>query len=141
MSTVAAPYGLKPIKLIGSQPFSAAMREIAMTINSANGIFMGDLVNIAAGQPTSVAATPTTTAGVNTPVGVCVGVRYTDPVMKQEQHNTFLPANAITNGYTKVWIKVVDDPDVLFLVQADGAVTRSAEQLQRTEHRNRQLQG
>lgn len=125
MATVSAPYGLKPIKLIGSQPFAAAMREIAMTVNSANGIFTGDLVNITTGQPTSITATPTTTANTATPVGVCVGVRYTDPVMKQELHNSYLPANAITNGYTKVWIKVVDDPDVLFMVQADGVVARA----------------
>lgn len=125
MSSTSAPYGLRPVKLIGSQQFAGAIREIKMTTNSANGIFTGDLVNITAGQPSAITATPTTTANTATPVGVCVGVRYTDPVNQQERHNTYLPANAITNGYTNVWIKVVDDPDCLFVVQADGAVTRA----------------
>jgi hypothetical protein len=124
MALTSAPYGLKPVKLIGGQQFAGQIREIKMTTNSSAGIFNGDLVNIASGQPTAVTATPTTTANSNTPVGVCVGVRYTPPGFG-EQHAQYLPANAITNGYLNVWIKVVDDPDCLFLVQADGAVARS----------------
>lgn len=123
MSTTAAPYGLKPVKKIGSVSFPGAMIEIAHTTNSATGIFYGDIVAINGGNPVAGAATPTTTRGTSTPVGVCVGVRYTDPTTKQEHHAQYLPANAVTNGYTNIYIKVVDDPDAVFMVQADGAVT------------------
>lgn len=123
MSSIAAPYGLRAIKLIGSQAFAGAIREIPMTANSATAIFSGDLVGMASGSAAAATATPTTTRSANNPVGVCVGVRFTDPIMHQEQHDTFLPANAITGGYTNVWIKVCDDPDALFMVQANGAVT------------------
>lgn len=126
MSATAAPYGMKPIKLIGSQAFPSAMRELAMTTNSATAIFFGCGITLNSGQPANLAATPTTTRGTSTPVGVCMGVRYTDPVTKNEQHAQYLPANAITNGYTNVFIKVCDDPDALFLIQADGTVAATA---------------
>lgn len=126
MATVAGPYGLNPINLQGGrQNTGGSMREFVMTTNSATGIFYGDLVSIVSGQPAAATATPTTTVGANTPIGVCVGVRYQDPTLKQFQYSQFLPANAITNGYLNVWIRVCDDPDQLYVVQADGAVARS----------------
>ena len=44
MSTVAAPYGLKPISLIGGQSFTGGtIREYLMTTNTATAIFNGAL--------------------------------------------------------------------------------------------------
>lgn len=126
MSTVSKPYGLKPLKKQGSQPNGGAIREFKMTTNSSAGIFTGDPVAINSGSPVAAAATPTTTRGTSTPVGVCVGVRYTDPVTKCEMHAAYLPANAITNGYTNVYIKVDEDPDTLYLIKADETVAASA---------------
>jgi hypothetical protein len=126
MAATASPYGLRPVKVLGGGYNTNSIREIKMTVNSASGIFAGDLVSTTAGEPAAAAATPTTTGSANTPTGVCVGVRYVDPTLKQAHHGMYLPANAITNGYTDVWVKVVDDPDMLFLVQADGAVTRAS---------------
>lgn len=125
MAATSTPFGLRPVNMIGGQAFNGgAIREIKMTANSATAIFTGDLVQLAAGEPSAMGATPTTsTAGL---VGVCVGVRYIDPVMKYEVHSQFLPANAVNSGYTEIWIKVCDDPDQLFAVQASGAVTRAA---------------
>lgn len=125
MSATSAPYGLKAVMLLGSQQFAGAMREIPMAVNSATGFFFGDLVNITAGTPAAITATPTTAASAATPVGVFVGVRYTDATLHQEQHAQYLPANAISAGATKVFIQVVDDPDALFLVQANGPIARS----------------
>lgn len=126
MSTISAPYGLKPIKLIGSQPFAAATREIAMTTNSASAIYTGSAVTLNSGQPAIITGTPTTTRGTTTPVGVCVGVSYTDPTLKYEMFAQYLPANAVNLGYTNIKIKIVDDPDCLFMIQADGAVAATA---------------
>lgn len=123
MASTASPYGLRPLNLIGGQVFAGAFREIPMTVNSATAIFNGDVVQISAasaGQPSAVAASPTTSsAGI---VGVCVGVRYVTPDLKQPQYAQYLPANAITSGYTDVFIRVTDDPDALFVVQAVGSV-------------------
>lgn len=126
MSAISAPYGLVPVKMIGGRAMPHAMREVPMTANSATGIFLGDLVNVTGGTATAVTATPTTTAGTATPVGVCMGVRYTDAVSKQEVHSNFFPANGITSGHTNVFIKVMDDPDCIFQVQADEAVAASS---------------
>lgn len=122
MSTVQAPYGLRPINLIGGQSFTGGtIRKYAMTTNSATGIFFGDVVQIADGQPSALTATPTTSSvGV---VGVCVGVQYTDPTLKYSQWAQFLPANAVSSGYTNIYVSVIDDPDQLYQVQADGSVT------------------
>jgi hypothetical protein len=122
MSTVQAPYGLRPINLIGGQSFTGGtIRKYYMTTNSATGIFFGDVVSISDGQPSALTATPTTSSvGV---VGVCVGVQYTDPTLKYSQWAQFLPANAVNSGYTNIYVSVIDDPDQLYQVQADGSVT------------------
>lgn len=124
MSAVSAPYGLRPVKLLGGQPYAGAIREIKMTSNSATGIFTGDLVSVTSGEPAAATATPTTTRSANTPVGVCVGVRYTDATTKQEYHTQYFPAGGITAGHTNVYIKVCEDPDAVFMVQADGSMDR-----------------
>jgi hypothetical protein len=126
MSATSAPYGLKPVKLTGSQNFAAAVVEYPMTSNSTTGIYTGDLVSINSGTAVASTATPTTTRSANSPFGVCVGVRYTDATSKQEVHNSYFPANGVTSGHTNVYIKVVDDPNAIFQVQADGAVAASS---------------
>lgn len=126
MSTVSAPYGLKPISLIGGQSFTGGtIREYLMTTNNTAPIFTGDLVQLGAavaGQPTVVAATPTTsTAGI---AGVCVGVRYqlAGQQLGYPLYAQYLPANAVTAGYTNIFIRVVEDPDQLYQVQSLGSV-------------------
>jgi hypothetical protein len=113
-----------PLNLIGGQSFTGgSIRDYVMTTNSATAIFKGDIVQLgaaAAGQPTAMTATPTTsTRGL---VGVAVGVSYVDPVLKYQVYANFLPAGAISAGYTNVAIRVVEDPDQLYQVQADGSV-------------------
>jgi hypothetical protein len=126
MATVASPYGLRPINLIGGRPNpGGAMREVPMgpTGNTGTAIYTGDIILIgasAAGQPTAASATPTTsTGGV---IGVCVGVSYVDPVLKYVVHAQYLPANAVNNGYTNIIVKVNDDPQQLYQIQAAGSV-------------------
>lgn len=136
MAQVASPYGLRPIKLVGSQSNSGAIREFKLSTTNATAMYNGDPIQLsAAGNPQPLTATPTTaTAGV---VGVCVGVRYVMPGTKQPVFAQSLPVGAIAAGYTDVYIRVVDDPDMLFQVQgsaafgsltngADGAIGKNA---------------
>lgn len=122
MAAVSSPYGLRPVNLIGAQSFNGGnIREIKLSTNVSTAFYTGDVIQLSsAGNPASLAATPTagTTAGI---IGVCVGVRYTDPVLKYTVHGQYLPGGAITAGYTDVFIKVVDDPDALFMVQGSAA--------------------
>lgn len=129
MASVSSPYGLKPISLIGGQSFTGGtIREYQLTYNNTAPIFNGDLVALGTtsntpGQPTVVTATPTTSStGV---VGVCVGVRYqlAGQQLGYPLYAQYLPANAITAGYTNVFVRVIEDPDQLYQVQAAGSVT------------------
>jgi hypothetical protein len=124
MAAVASPYGLRPINLIGGRPNpGGAMREVAYTVDNATAIYTGDIILIgasSAGQPTAASATVTTsTGGV---IGVCVGVSYVDPVLKYQVHTQYLPANAVTAGYKNIIVKVNDDPQQLYQIQAAGSV-------------------
>lgn len=124
MASTASPYGLIPVNLIGGQSFNGgAIREVPMTVNTATAIYTGDVILIgasSAGQPTAAGATVTTsTGGV---LGVCVGVSYVDPVLKYQVHAQYLPANAITGGYTNVIIKVNDDKDQIYQIQGAGSI-------------------
>ena len=42
--TVSAPYGLKPVNLIGGQVFAGATRQMEIASGYATSIFFGDLV-------------------------------------------------------------------------------------------------
>ena len=123
MASVASPFGLKPVNLIGGQSFNGGtIREIKLPSNVAAAYYTGAVIYLNTnGVPTPLAATPTagTTAGI---VGVCVGVRFTDPVLKQTQFSQYLPSGAITAGYTDVYIRVCDDPDQLYSIQAATVV-------------------
>ena len=128
MATTASPYGLKPINLIGGQAFTGGtIREYKLTTNNTDPIFNGDLVKLTAGVPSTVTATPVagTTLGI---VGVCVGVRYqlAGQQLGYPLFAQYLPAGAVNAGYTNIFIRVVDDPDQLYQVQASDAVTTTS---------------
>jgi len=122
MAATSTPYGLKPINLIGGQSFNGGViREIKLSTNNTNAFYTGDVIQLtSAGNPQPLTATPTTgtTAGI---VGVCLGVSYVDPNLKYQVFAQYLPAGAITGGYTNVTIHVCDDPDQLYQVQGSAA--------------------
>ena len=60
MSSVATPYGLKPVQMIGGAPYNGGViREYKVSANNAAAIFNGDLVVLSsAGQPSAVSSSP-----------------------------------------------------------------------------------
>jgi len=130
MASVASPFGLRPINLIGGQAFNGGViREFKVASNNSAAIFNGDLVALdTAGLPAAVSATPVAikipstssdaTAGI---VGVCVGCRYIDST-GITQFRQYLPANIITAGATDVFVRVMDDPDALLQIQGTAAL-------------------
>ena len=108
--TVSAPYGLKPVNLIGGQVFAGATRLMEIASGYATSIFFGDLVKrVAAG--TIEKDTGTTTA---TPAGVFMGVSFTNSSTGQVQQQQFYPASQAIASGTKIFAVVADDPDTLF---------------------------
>ena len=108
--TVSAPYGLKPVNLIGGQVFAGATRLMQIASGYATNIFFGDLVKrVAAG--TIEKDTGTATA---TPCGVFMGVQFTNGSAGQVQQQQFYPASQSIASGTKIFAVVADDPDTLF---------------------------
>lgn len=120
MAATATPYGLIPYELAGAALRGAA-RKFPIGANNTNAIYFGSAVSLNSGVITVIGATPTTTRNGNTPVGVFVGCEYVDPTGRPTWAQ-YLPANATTAGYTNIYVYVVDDPRVVFKVQANGTV-------------------
>ena len=117
--TVSAPYGLKPINLIGGQVFAGATRQMEIASGYATNIFYGDLVQrISDGTITK--DTGTTTA---TPCGVFLGVSFTNASTGQVQQQQFYPASQSIKSGTKIFAVVADDPDTLFQVAVVSGTT------------------
>ena len=117
--TVSAPYGLKPVNLIGGQVFAGATRLMEIASGYATNIFFGDLVKrVAAG--TIEKDTGTATA---TPCGVFMGVSFTNSSTGQIQQQQFYPASQAIASGTKIFAVVADDPDTLFQVAVVSGTT------------------
>ena len=120
--TISAPYGLKPVNLIGGQVFAGSTRLMEIASGYATNIFYGDLVKRVA-DGTIEKDTGTATA---TPNGVFLGVSFTNASTGQVQQQQYYPASqAIATG-TKIFAVVADDPDTLFQVVSCSSGTTVA---------------
>lgn len=124
MAATATPYGLIPYELAGAALRGAA-RKFPIGADNTNAIYFGSAVSLNSGVITVIGATPTTTRNANTPVGVFVGCEYVDATGRPTWAQ-YLPASATTAGLTKIYVYVVDDPRVVFKVQADESVATTA---------------
>jgi hypothetical protein len=105
---VSAPYGLKPINLIGGQVFAGSTREYAIPYGYATSIFYGDIVGLTRGNVQRLSVS-TGTAGTVT--GVFLGCSYTNPTTKQKQFAQYWPASTTAGDAVAI---VCDDPDTVF---------------------------
>ena len=81
MSTIAAPYGLKPVNLIGGQPYAGSTRQLKIASGYDSNLFNGQIVAIHTDgtiilMPSIGSAADPFDAGT---IGVFVGCTYTDP--------------------------------------------------------------
>ena len=116
---VSAPYGLKPVNLIGGQVFSGATRLMEIASGYAANIFYGDLVKRIS-DGTIEKDTGTATA---TPCGVFLGVSFTNASTGQIQQQQYYPASTAVKSGTKIFAVVADDPDTLFQVAVVSGTT------------------
>jgi hypothetical protein len=105
---VSAPYGLKPINLIGGQVFAGSTREYAIPYGYSTSIFYGDIVGLTRGNVQRLSVS-TGTAGTVT--GVFLGCSYTNPTTKQKQFAQYWPASTTAGDAVAI---VCDDPDTVF---------------------------
>ena len=112
--TIDAPYGLKPINLIGGQVFAGQtrLRRIASTYTT--NIFFGDPVKLVA-DGTIERATNTSDAPNEGFAGVFMGCTYVSAATKQPTWSQYWPGVSVVSG-TVIQAYVADDPDQLFQV-------------------------
>jgi hypothetical protein len=130
MASTASPYGFKPVNEVGGLPYAGSTRSFALNpAGYGTNIFNGSLVYVATtgylqlvtadGSDGTTNAFPagTTLTGA---VGVFVGCSYVN-AQGQTLFSQYYPANALN-----AVAFVVDDPNTVFQVQADGSLTIAA---------------
>jgi hypothetical protein len=115
---IPAPYGLKPINLIGGQVFAGSTRSLPIQYGYATNIFYGDFVVLSRGFVTRAAVT--TGTGSNQVTGIFLGVTFTNPVTRQKQFQQFWPASTLSGDAQAI---VCDDPDTVFKAVVCSATT------------------
>ena len=115
MAATASAYGLKPVKLIGDRPWSNSLQRYKIASAYATNIFAGDVVKLIA-DGTIEKDTGTSTA---TPIGVFMGVHFTDPTNKWPTFKRQWTASTVA---TDAVAYVAADPDLVFEIQAAGAI-------------------
>lgn len=120
MTNIAAPFGLRPIGRLGNgslEPF----RQYPIASGYATAIATGDVVHLVDGGTATTIEKQAGTGDDSTEidiVGIFLGCEYTDPLSGQLVHSQLWPASTAA---TDAVAYVVDDPQVLFAIQADGA--------------------
>jgi len=118
MANVNEKFGLRPYRSLNGAPWNNAQNRYTIANNLSTAIFQGDPV-----KPTT--AGNVTLARSNTSdriVGVFNGVFYNDPSTQKPTFRNNYPGSIAVAGITAF---VVDDPDTVFLVDADAAFTRA----------------
>ena len=118
MANVSEKFGLRPYRKLDGTPLVGAQNRYTIASGYATAIYQGDLVE------------PLTSGniqkhGANTSdavVGVFNGVFYTDPTTQKPTFKNFYPGGIAASDITAF---VIDDPDAVFLIDADAAFTRA----------------
>ena len=106
--SVAAPYGLVPVRMVNGSPYNGAMRHYKIASGYNTAIFNGDAVKLVTGGTVERDAAD----AAMTPIGVFLGCSYTDPDMGLVFRNSY-PAGTVADDITAF---VCDNTDVLFKV-------------------------
>jgi hypothetical protein len=110
--TVSAPYGLKPINLIGGQVFAGSTRQRRIA-SGASSIGFGDPLQFDTDGTVKV-TTSTTTAPASGFAGVFLGCSFVSSVTGQPTYSqSWISGTSVKSG-TYITAYVADDPDTLF---------------------------
>ena len=121
MAASASPYGLRPANMMGGQPMTHGIRLYKIVAAYGTSIFNGDLVTIGTNGYLEK-MTGTTSGGA---IGVFLGVEYEDDSMGL-LHRQMWTASTATKTGKPIWGYVMDDPNALFMVQADDTLAQTA---------------
>jgi len=130
MALTAAPYGLKPVKRADGMPYAGATSQFLIDpAGEATNLFYGQVVILGADGYIALSTATGADVGNNNlgganlgAIGVFVGCEYVNSSGQLVQAQ-FYPSGTSNGDAIKAY--VVDDPNVLFQVQADGAMDQS----------------
>ena len=124
MAAVAAPYGFKPVNLIGGTPYAGSTRQIKIASGYASNLYNGQIVRIATDGTIALMVNLGSAADVFLAgtVGVFVGCTYTDPTLKYKLNSQYWPTGTVASD---AMAYVVDDPNAVFQVQSAGSLTQA----------------
>jgi len=118
MANVLEKFGLRPYRKLDGTPLVGAQNRYTIASGHTTAIFQGDMV-----IPLASGNIDRHTAGNATAiVGVFNGCFYTDPTTQKPTYSNYYPGGVAASDITAF---VVDDPDAVFLVDADAAFTRA----------------
>lgn len=125
MSATAAPFGLMPVK----HPSGCVRaREYTIASGYAVNIFHGDPVKLVTAGTIQLGTSDGTRTGTVDNIsllGSFAGVSYIDPTGKPV-FSSYWPASQTVLSGTSPKAYVYDDPDTIFLIQANGSVAATA---------------
>jgi len=127
---VSAPYGLKPINLVGGQVFAGSTREYAIPYGYATNIFYGDLVGLSRGN---IERLSVSTGTLGTVTGVFLGCSYTNPTTKQKTFAQYYPASTSAGDIMAI---VCDDPDTVLASGAHAMIGQNLAMINNTGNVN-----
>lgn len=107
--TVSGPYGLVPVKLLSGVPYVGTVRHYSIASGYGTAIFYGDAVKLVTGGTVE----RDTFDAAMTPIGVFMGVSYTDPNTGQKTFRQNYIASTVASD---IEAYVCDATDVLFKV-------------------------
>lgn len=124
MATTATPYGLKAVNHIGGTPYAGSTRLLPIASGYATNIYNGSVVAIVAAGTVEIVTDLGNNADVFPAgvIGVFVGCTYTDPNAGTVVFRQNWPTGTVADDAQAY---IIDDPDVVFMAQADGAVTQA----------------
>ena len=118
MANVEEKFGLRPYRKLDGTPLVGAQNRYTIASGLAGAIFQGEMVEpLTSGNIQRHG--PNTSDAV---VGVFNGCFYTDPTTKKPTFSNFYPGGIAASDITAF---VIDDPDAVFLIDADEAFTRA----------------
>jgi hypothetical protein len=118
MANVSEKYGLRPYRKLDGTPLVGAQNRYTIASGYATAIYQGDLVEpLASGNIQKHGANTSDAV-----VGVFNGCFYTDPTTQKPTWKNYYPGSVTASDITAF---IVDDPDAVFLVDADEAFTRA----------------
>ena len=118
MANQSEKFGLRPYRKLDGTPLVGAQNRYTIASGYASAIFQGEMVE-PLGTGNIQRHGPNTSDAV---VGVFNGCFYTDPTTQKPTYSNYYPGGIAASDITAF---IVDDPDAVFLMDADAAFTRA----------------